>query len=75
MYSLVALEALNLAATVLLHARNVWPVACLDILLALFMALEFGNSWIALATLVIVLSLYCVAIFGYHIKQSRSTFA
>jgi hypothetical protein len=69
MYSLLALGMLNLAATVLLHPRSVWPVACLDLLLALFMALEFANSWIALATLVIVVSLYCGAVFVCHVVR------
>jgi hypothetical protein len=61
MYALVAVGALNIPVTVLLHSRGMWFVACLELLLALFMALDFGNSWIALAALSIILSLYCLA--------------
>jgi hypothetical protein len=69
MLVLVVIGVFNLAVTVLLHARAAWPIACLDILLFLFMALDFESSWIVLAVLSIVLSLYCSAIFAYRIKQ------
>jgi hypothetical protein len=61
MYALVAIKTLNIPGTVLLHGRGMWFVACLELLFALFMALDFGNSWIALAALAIILSLYCLA--------------